>query len=142
MFRSSLGFFHEGMQYHNALACNEAVERAPDAFAPSWPQFEDSVPHGPRVRHSHVWPELHQELHQPGIVGQDAYWPAIYLSSDARVEVLNFIRHGTMLAYMLTNGQCPWADVRPRIEQALQGLPDVHVLVYEPGRALLNTKVL
>lgn len=32
-------------------------------------------------------------------------------------------------------GGLAWADVRPRIEQALQGLPDVHVLVYEPGGA-------
>jgi len=32
-------------------------------------------------------------------------------------------------------GGLTWADVRPRIEQALQGLPDVHVLVYEPGGA-------
>lgn len=39
-------------------------------------------------------------------------------------------------------GGLAWADVRPRIEQALQGLPDVHVLVYEPGGAPLNTKVL
>jgi O-acetyl-ADP-ribose deacetylase (regulator of RNase III) len=39
-------------------------------------------------------------------------------------------------------GGLAWADVRPRIEQALQGLPDIHVLVYEPGGAPLNTKVL
>lgn len=32
-------------------------------------------------------------------------------------------------------GGLAWTDVRPRIERALQGLPDVHVLVYEPGGA-------
>jgi O-acetyl-ADP-ribose deacetylase (regulator of RNase III) len=33
------------------------------------------------------------------------------------------------------NGGLDWNDVRPLIEAAIQGLPDVRVLVYPPGRA-------
>jgi O-acetyl-ADP-ribose deacetylase (regulator of RNase III) len=33
------------------------------------------------------------------------------------------------------NGGLDWSDVRPRIEAAMQELPDVRVLVYPPGRA-------
>lgn len=40
------------------------------------------------------------------------------------------------------NGGLKWSDVLPRIEQAFEMLPDVRVLVYEPGRAPSPTKVM
>jgi hypothetical protein len=41
------------------------------------------------VRHPQLWPELHEQLHETRIVGEDTDRPALDLGEDTLVEVLD-----------------------------------------------------
>ena len=80
------------------LPDEEAVKGSPDSFAPAWTQLKQPFAHRARVRHPQIWPMLQEQLDQLGIVGKNLCRPALNRFQDARVELLNGVRHERTLA--------------------------------------------
>jgi hypothetical protein len=54
------------------------------------------------MRHAQVWPELHEQLYNSRIVGEDASRPTFDFFPYTRMKVLKGISHGIMLAELRT----------------------------------------
>jgi hypothetical protein len=65
-----------------------AVQCPADALAATRAELEETTSEGARMRHPQVGPELHQQLDETRIVGEDADRPVFDFGKDALGEVL------------------------------------------------------
>lgn len=90
-----LRLFDECVNDHDALPEQEAVKGTADAGTTARPEFEQAFAEGARVRQPKAWPVLRQELDQTRIVGDNVDWPGLDLCQNARMEVLDPVRHAS-----------------------------------------------
>ena len=91
------------MQYDDALSDNKAIERSSDALPPSWANLEEAISHCSRVRHAEVWPELHQELGDPGEVGQYTDRPFFNLGFHSFMKIFDGVVHALKEVSIVAN---------------------------------------
>ena len=92
------------MHDHHTLADEKTVERPTDAGMPARPQLEEPFAKRPRVGQAKTRAVLGQEFNQTSVIRKDVNRPGFDLGKDARVEILDLVAHGRMLANTRTRG--------------------------------------
>ena len=91
--RRYLRLLDECVDDHDALPEKETVKTTADAGTTAWPELEQSLAQGTRVRQPKTWPMLCQELDQACVVSNDVDRPRLDLRQNAWVEILDLVRH-------------------------------------------------
>lgn len=88
-----LRLFDECVDDHDALPEKETVKGTTDARTITWPELEQAFAQGARVRQPKAWPVLCQEFDQTSVVSDNVDRPRLDLCQNARMEVLDLVRH-------------------------------------------------
>src|SRR6266542_2470713 len=93
-FGDLLRLLDDGVDDHDALPHQKAIERPANAFPPACAQLEQPTTEGARVRQSEVRADRLQKLGKPQEVRSDSPRPALNGGEDARVVELDRVPSG------------------------------------------------